>query len=138
MLSQYQVFGCRGGYQGLIDQDIMPMSPESVANCIQRGGTILKTGRCDAFRSADTRKTCINFLKEKQINAIVVIGGDGSFRGASLLHQEGGPHVIGVPATIDNDIVGTEYTLGFDTASNTAYKPLIKLEIRHPATIGIF
>lgn len=121
------VFGCRGGYQGLIDNAIEPMTPESVANCIQRGGTILKTGRCDAFKQAETRAECIRFLKAKKIDAMVVIGGDGSFRGASLLHQEGGPAVLGIPATIDNDIMGTEYTIGFDTASNTALQAIDKI-----------
>lgn len=121
------VHGCRGGYQGLIDQDIIPLAPESVANCIQRGGTILKTGRCRAFREADVRAHCIQFLKEKQIDAMVVIGGDGSFRGASLLHQEGGPPVMGIPATIDNDIAGTDYSIGFDTASNTALQAIDKI-----------
>ena len=72
------VHGCRGGYQGLIDQDIIPLAPESVANCIQRGGTILKTGRCEAFKDSGVRAKCIAFLKAKQIDAMVVIGGDGS------------------------------------------------------------
>jgi 6-phosphofructokinase 1 len=121
------VYGCRGGYQGLIDEAIEPMGPESVANCIQRGGTISKTGRCEAFKSPEVRAKCIEFLKAKKIDAMVVIGGDGSFRGASLLYKEGGPQVIGIPATIDNDIAGTEYAIGFDTASNTALQAIDKI-----------
>jgi 6-phosphofructokinase 1 len=122
-----QVFGCRSGYQGLIDQDIFPMPPDSVANCIQRGGTILKTARCEEFRKPETRKKCIEFLKEQGIDGMIVIGGDGSFRGATLLNQEGGPPSIGIPGTIDNDINGTEYTIGFDTACNTALQAIDKI-----------
>ncbi len=121
------VFGCLGGYQGLIDGDIFQLFPDSVANIIQRGGTMLKTGRCHPFYEKSVRADCIKFLKKSAINHIVVIGGDGSFRGASLLHEEGGLHVIGIPATIDNDIHGTEYTLGFDTATNTALEAIDKI-----------
>lgn len=121
------IFGCYGGYHGLIKQDIVPLDADSVANCIQRGGTILRTRRCKEFFEKDVRADCIKLLKNKKIDAIVVIGGDGSFRGASLLEEEGGPKVIGIPATIDNDIVGTDYTIGFDTASNTALQAIDKI-----------
>jgi len=122
-----KVFGCQLGFQGLIEQKIFPMDPEDVANCIQLGGTILQAGRCLAFLQQETRDKCRAFAKEHQIDGIVVIGGDGSFRGASLLSSEGGPAVIGIPSTIDNDIHGTEYTLGFDTARNTALQAIDKI-----------
>lgn len=113
-------FGSPLGFQGLVDQKLTPMFPESVANCIQYGGTILKAERCTSFFEKSTRDQCREFLRKEQIDGIVVIGGNGSFRGASLLQEEGGPAVIGIPGTIDNDIPGTEYTIGFDTARNTA------------------
>lgn len=124
---QLEVFGCKSGYQGLVDENIFPMTAESVANTIQRGGTILKTARFEAFRDSSVRQKCSQFLKQRGIDGLVVIGGDGSFRGATLLHQEGGPRVIGIPSTIDNDINGTDYTIGFDTASNTALQAIDKI-----------
>lgn len=114
------VFGSCSGYQGIVEKQLKPLKAHSVANCIQQGGTILKADRCKAFYDKNTRDECRAFLQQENIDGIVVIGGDGSFRGATLLNQEGGPAVVGVPATIDNDINGTEYTLGFDTARNTA------------------
>lgn len=113
-------YACYHGYTGLINQEIFPMPPSSVSNCIQRGGTILKTSRSEAFKDQKTRDACREFLQQQGINYLITIGGDGTFRGASLLEMEGGPKAIGIPATIDNDIVGSEYTLGFDTARNTA------------------
>ena len=122
-----EVFGSLSGYQGLVNEELISLKTESVANIIQLGGTILKTARCVEFYEKETRIKCCQFLKKKEIDGLIVIGGDGSFRGATLLHEEGGPHVIGVPATIDNDIVGTEYTLGFDTARNTALGAIDKI-----------
>jgi len=122
-----EVFASLSGYQGLVKQALKPMNTCSVANCIQLGGTILKAERCDAFYDQSTRDRCREFLASQGIEGIVVIGGDGSFRGAALLHQEGGPPVIGIPATIDNDIVGTDYTIGFDTACNTALGAIDKI-----------
>lgn len=125
--SGFEVFGCSSGYYGLVDQDIFPLATRNVANIIQRGGTILKTDRCREFRQKEVRRHCIEFLNQQDINYIVVIGGDGSFRGASLLNQEGGLNVIGIPATIDNDVIGTEYTIGFNTAANTALNAIDKV-----------
>lgn len=122
-----KVFGSYSGYQGLVDRKLIPLDPESVANCIQHGGTILKADRCMAFYEKSTRDQCRAFLKEQAIDGLVVIGGNGSFRGAALLCEEGGPAVIGVPGTIDNDIPGTEYTIGFDTARNTALQAIDKI-----------
>lgn len=122
-----EVFGTQYGFQGLLDRSLFALAPINVANCIQHGGTILKTGRCLAFHDPEQRKRCREFLEENAIDGMVVIGGNGSFRGAALLSNEGGPAVIGIPASIDNDIPGTSYTLGFDTARNTALQAIDKI-----------
>ncbi|MDF3054106.1 MAG: pfkA [Gammaproteobacteria bacterium] len=122
-----EVFACENGYQGLIDENFFSFSSRQVANCLQRGGTILKTGRYEAFKEKATRDRCRASLEKLGIDAMVVLGGDGSFKGASLLESEGGPRTIGIPCTIDNDIIGTEYTIGFDTASNTALEAIDRL-----------
>ncbi len=120
-------FGVERGYSGLLDEMIFPMVPSSVANIIQRGGTILRTSRCPEFMKASGRKKAIDILKRDEIDGLVVIGGDGSFRGAHLLHNESGIPVIGVPGTIDNDIPYTEDTIGFDTAVNTGIELIDKI-----------
>jgi 6-phosphofructokinase 1 len=122
-----KVFGCKMGFHGLVDQKLFHMEPESVANCIQHGGTILKAGRCLDFMRKEVRDKCRAFLKQEEVDGLVVIGGNGSFKGASLLSAEGGPTVIGIPGSIDNDILGTEYTIGFDTARNTALDAIDKI-----------
>jgi len=122
-----KVFGSRSGFQGLVEQKLIPLEPETVANCIQHGGTILKTDRCLAFYEKTTRDRCRAFLTEQEIDGLVVIGGNGTFAGAALLSNEGGPAVIGIPGTIDNDIPNTEYTIGFDTARNTALQAIDKI-----------
>lgn len=108
------------GYSGLLEGQIHAMDASSVANIIQRGGTILKTDRCPDFHKKSVRKKAAEILRSKGIDALVVIGGDGSFTGAHLLEKETGFPTIGIPGTIDNDIAGTEDTIGFDTAVNTA------------------
>jgi 6-phosphofructokinase 1 len=115
-----EVHGVSKGYSGLLEGQITPMTASSVANIIQRGGTILKTDRCEAFYKKTVRREAANILRRKGIEGLVVIGGDGSFTGAHLLQKETGFHTIGIPGTIDNDIAGTEDTIGFDTAVNTA------------------
>lgn len=115
-----EVHGVIKGYSGLLEGQITPMSASSVANIIQRGGTILKTDRCLAFHKKSVRREAANILVRKGIEGLVVIGGDGSFTGAHLMEKETGFPTIGVPGTIDNDIAGTEDTIGFDTAVNTA------------------
>lgn len=127
LFNNIEIFACHNGYQGLVDQEIFPLQAQDVANCIQNGGTILKSSRCEAFYKTDTRRKVCNFLKRKKIEGLIVIGGDGSFRGAAALEAEGGPKAIGIPATIDNDIIGTEYSLGFDTARNTALQAIDKI-----------
>lgn len=115
-----KVYGIRRGYQGLINNDIEEMNASSVGNILQRGGTMLYTSRCPEFRKPEGREKAAQILKDHDIDALVVIGGDGSFKGAKTLNEEYGIKVIGIPGTIDNDISGTEYTIGFDTAVNTA------------------
>lgn len=123
----FQVFACHDGYQGLVNQTIFPMNPPDVANCIQRGGTIIKSNRSEEFHHREIRDKCRAFLAHEEIEYLVPIGGDGTFRGAALLEQEGGPKTIGIPGTIDNDIVGTDYTIGYDTALNNAVNAIDKI-----------
>jgi 6-phosphofructokinase 1 len=114
-----EVFGVARGYNGMIEDDIFPMESKSVGNIIQRGGTILKTARSKEFLEPAGRKIAYNNLKKRGINGIVVIGGDGTFRGATRLYEEHGINVVGIPGTIDNDLAGTDFTIGYDTACNT-------------------
>lgn len=115
-----EVHGVRHGLQGLIDAVFTPMDLRSVANIIQRGGTILKTGRSQEFMRAEMREKAAQNLRNAGFDGLVVIGGDGSFRGAYELWKQSKLPVIGIPGTIDNDIYGTDQTIGFDTAVNTA------------------
>ena len=114
------VYGITKGYSGLLEGQINPLDASSVANIIQRGGTILKTDRCEAFFKKSVRREAAHILQRKGIEGLVVIGGDGSFTGAHLMESETGFPTIGIPGTIDNDIAVTEDTIGFDTAVNTA------------------
>ena len=122
-----EVFGIEHGYQGMIDGIIAPLGPRDVSNIISRGGTILRTARCKVFFEPEGRAKAAEQLHEHNIEGIVVIGGDGSYQGASKLHEEHGIHCIGVPGTIDNDIGGTEYTIGYDTALNIAVEAIDRL-----------
>ncbi|MBU6153959.1 MAG: 6-phosphofructokinase [Bdellovibrionales bacterium] len=122
-----EAMGVQRGYSGLIEGLIHPMVPSSVANIIQRGGTILRTSRCPEFMKPAGRKKAISILRQHGIEGLVVIGGDGSFRGARLLHEESGIPVIGIPGTIDNDIPCTDDTIGFDTAVNTGVQLIDKI-----------
>ena len=121
------VYGIMRGYAGMIDNDIFKMETRSVANIIQRGGTILKTGRCKEFFEYEGRKKAYANLKKHGINGLVIIGGDGSFRGAQVFSHEFDIPCIGVPGTIDKDIAGTDFTIGFDTAVNTAVEAIDKI-----------
>jgi len=122
-----EVYGIMRGYAGMIENDIIKMESRSVANIIQRGGTILKTGRCKEFFEAEGRKKAYANLKKHGINGLVIIGGDGSFRGAQVFSNEFDIPCIGVPGTIDKDIAGTDFTIGFDTAVNTAVEAIDKI-----------
>lgn len=119
-----EVFGIMRGYSGMIENDIVPMHSRSVANIIQRGGTILKTARCKEFYTPEGRKKAYSNLKKLGIDGLVVIGGDGSFRGADIFSREFDIPCIGLPGTIDKDIAGTDFTIGFDTAVNTAVEAI--------------
>lgn len=121
------VSGIYRGYQGLLDDDIVELGVRSVANIIQRGGTVLRTARCEEFYQPDGRTKGAARLAAHGIDGLVVIGGDGSFRGASALHEEHGIAVVGVPATIDNDIYGTDVSIGFNTATNFALDAVDRL-----------
>ncbi len=114
------IYGIYRGYTGLLEGNIQKLSLSSVSNIIQRGGTILDTSRCLDFHNAEVRQEAAHLLARKHIDGLVVIGGNGSFTGAMNLHKEHDVPVIGIPATIDNDITGTEYTIGFNTAVQTA------------------
>ena len=122
-----EVYGITRGYSGLIDNDIQKMDSRSVANIIQRGGTILKTARCKEFLTTEGRKKAYNNLKKLGINGLVIIGGDGSFKGAQIFSNEFDIPCIGIPGTIDKDIAGTDFTIGFDTAVNTAIEAIDKI-----------
>jgi 6-phosphofructokinase 1 len=122
-----EVYGVMRGYQGLVEDDIVKMESRSVANIIQRGGTILKTARCKVFHTAEGRKQAYEVLKKRGIQALIVIGGDGSFRGAVEFSQEYDIAMIGLAGTIDKDIQGTDFTIGFDTAVNTAVEAIDKI-----------
>ena len=115
-----EVFGIIGGYSGMLSNEINPLLPRDMANIIQRGGTILKTGRCLDFHKPEVRAQAAQQIKSRGIDAMVCIGGDGSFRGAHALWTEHQIPIVGVPGTIDNDIYGSDNTIGFDTAVNTA------------------
>ena len=114
------VYGIYRGYTGLLEGNIQKLSLSSVSNIIQRGGTILDTSRCAEFHTPQVRQEAAHLLARKHIDALIVIGGNGSFTGAMNLHKEHDLPVIGIPGTIDNDIAGTEYTIGFNTAVQTA------------------
>lgn len=122
-----EVAGIYKGYEGLINDDVRPMTPRSVSNIINRGGTILKTARSAEFRTKEGRQKAYNTLQKHGIDALVVIGGDGSFTGASVFEEEFSVPCIGIPGTIDNDIYGTDYTIGFDTAVNTVVEAVDKI-----------
>ncbi|MEJ8818987.1 6-phosphofructokinase [Lacibacter sp. H407] len=122
-----EVFGIMRGYQGMIDDDIVPMHSRSVANIIQRGGTILKTARSKDFFEPAGRKKAFDNLKKHGIDGLVIIGGDGSFRGAQKFSNEHDIPCIGLPGTIDKDIAGSDFTIGFDTAVNTAVEAIDKI-----------
>ena len=114
------VYGVKYGYNGMIEGDIYKMKSFSVSNIIQRGGTILKSARSQGFMTPEGRKKAFEQLQKRGIEGLVAIGGDGTFTGASLFYEEYSIPIIGIPGTIDNDLFGSDYTVGFDTAVNTA------------------
>jgi len=119
--------GIYRGYQGLIEGDIVPLTARDVHHIIQKGGTILKSARSDEFRTIEGRKKAYDYLVKNEVDALVVIGGDGSFTGGMVFSKEYNFPVIGIPGTIDNDIYGTDFTIGYDTALNTAVEVIDKI-----------
>jgi len=115
-----KVIGIRRGYEGMIDGDFMEMNAHSVSGIIQKGGTILQSARSERFRTAEGRKTAFEQLQKAGVGGVVAIGGDGTFTGANVFMQEYDIPFVGTPGTIDNDLYGTDFTIGYDTAINTA------------------
>ena len=119
--------GIQQGYQGLIDNKVKVMNARSVNNIINKGGTVLKSARCLEFRTKEGRQTAFKTVQKHGIEALVIIGGDGSFTGAMIFQSEFNIPVIGIPGTIDNDIFGTSHTIGYDTALNTVIEAIDKI-----------
>ena len=122
-----EVFGIMRGYEGMIEGDIVKLGARSVSNIIQRGGTILKTARCEEFRTPDGRKKAYESLKREGIQALVAIGGNGTFTGLHKFYEEFHIPSICLPGTIDNDLAGTDFSIGYDTATNTAVEAIDKI-----------
>lgn len=122
-----EIYAVFHGYQGLIEGEFEKVNSNFVSNIIQRGGTILKSARSVEFRTVEGRAKAAEQIKKRNIDALVVIGGDGTFTGANILSQEHGINVVGIPGTIDNDIIGTDETIGYDTALNTALEAIDKI-----------
>ena len=134
-----EVVGIMEGYQGILDKKFVPMVAHSVSNIIQQGGTILKSARCTEFRTKKGRKQAYENLKEAGIDGVVAIGGDGTFTGASVFMEEH-PDIpfVGCPGTIDNDLHGTDFTIGYDTAINTAMEAIDKIKDTANADARLF
>lgn len=122
-----EVVGVRRGYEGMIEGDFVEMDGRSVSNIVQTGGTILKSARSPEFREEEGRSAAAKQLESERIDALIAIGGDGTFRGASLLAGEHDVRVVGCPGTIDNDLFGTDETIGYDTALNTAIENIDRI-----------
>jgi len=122
-----EVIGIKEGYRGMIEKLFIPLWTHDVSDIIQRGGTILKTARCIEFKTPEGRQIAYNNLKEIGVNGVIVIGGDGTFTGARIFNEEFDIPLIGIPGTIDNDLYGTDYTIGYDTALNTVVEAVDKI-----------
>ncbi len=122
-----EVYGIMRGYEGMIDGELVKLGARSVGNILQRGGTILKTARSEAFRTKEGREKAFQSLKKYGIDALVGIGGDGTFTGLHKFNEEYKIPSVCLPGTIDNDLAGTDYTIGFDTATNTAIEAIDKI-----------
>ena len=122
-----EVVGIRRGFCGILEKDFIKLDKRSVANIIHRGGTFLETARCEEMKTKEGIRKANKILKQEGIEGLITIGGDGTFRGAAALAEAGNVKVIGIPGTIDNDVYGTDYTIGFDTAINTALDAIDKI-----------
>ncbi|MCC5906304.1 MAG: 6-phosphofructokinase [Balneolaceae bacterium] len=123
----YDILGIRFGYRGLMESDFVKLQSSDASGIIQRGGTILKSARSEEFREKEGRNRAAENLKKEGVEALITIGGDGTFRGATLLAQEHGINTVGIPGTIDNDLIGSDETIGYDTALNTAMQAIDKI-----------
>ncbi len=121
------VYGIKYGYNGMIEGDIYKMKSYSVSNIVQRGGTILKSARSKEFMTKEGRAKAYEQIKKRGIEGLIAIGGDGTFTGANIFYEEYGIPIVGAPGTIDNDLFGSDYTIGFDTAVNTALDAIDKI-----------
>ncbi len=126
MFNDKECIGVMRGYEGLIEGDFVPLDRKAIGGIMHRGGTVLKTARSERFKTPEGRELALEQMRKAGIDGLVVIGGDGSFHGAKALHDLGFP-TVGIPGTIDNDITGTDETIGFDTAVNTALEAIRKL-----------
>lgn len=122
-----KVIGIYKGYDGLINNHYEPLDAQSVCSILHRGGTFLKSARSMEFKTAEGRKKAYENMIKREIDSLVIIGGDGSFTGAHIFHKEYGVPVIGIPGTIDNDLTGTDFTIGYDSACNTATEAIDKI-----------
>ncbi|MDX5442838.1 MAG: 6-phosphofructokinase, partial [Hymenobacteraceae bacterium] len=122
-----EVYGVKRGYSGMIKGDFVKMESLSVSNIVQRGGTILKSARCKEFLTKEGRQKAYDQLKQHNIDGLVAIGGNGTFTGASIFYEEFGIPTVGCPGTIDNDLYGTDFTIVYDTAVNTALDAIDKI-----------
>ncbi|HLW08192.1 MAG TPA: 6-phosphofructokinase [Marinilabiliaceae bacterium] len=127
IVNKLEVIGVNRGYEGLITNDLFEMNSQSVSNIIQQGGTILKSARCKEFNNPEGRKIAYDNLRKNNVDALVVIGGDGTLAGAHVFGTECDFPVVGIPGTIDNDLYGTDYTIGYDTALNTVIEAVDKI-----------
>jgi 6-phosphofructokinase 1 len=127
MYHKMKVWGITRGYEGLMEDEFSELDSQSVANIIHRGGTVLKTARSKRFMEAEGQALAVGHLKKKEIEGLIVIGGDGTFRGAQALQQQCGISIVGCPGTIDNDLIGTDFTIGYDTAINTVIEAVDKI-----------
>jgi 6-phosphofructokinase 1 len=133
-----EVAGILHGYEGLINNEFINLTAESVGNIIQRGGTILKTSRSEKFRTKEGRKIAFENLKQNNIEGLIAIGGDGTFTGANIFKEEYNIPCVGIPGTIDKDLSGTDFTIGYDTAVNTAMYAIDKIRDTADAHDRIF
>ncbi len=124
---EIEIIGIKRGYAGLISGDMAPLARQDVANIVHQGGSILESSRCAEFETPEGRKKAIATVSQHQLSGLILIGGDGTFRGATALAGEGGVNVIGVPSTIDNDVYGTDFTIGFDTAVSFAMEAIDRI-----------
>lgn len=127
LANNVEILGIRRGYAGLIEGDMLALDRKYIANIIHRGGTILETSRCPEFTTLEGRAKAIKVMEEAGIDGLVLMGGDGTFHGGMLLANECNVSISGVPTTIDNDVYGTDYTIGFDTAVNTALEAIDRI-----------